>query len=229
MEVERDRVDAMLSDAWKSPVLPLNQFEACTKRELESYRRGQPVQPYDVLVDILQNNLGDLDGKSLLEVGCSSGYYSEVLQIKGIRAEYHGCDYSPTFVQFARELYPEPDFQVRDARSLGYPDEAFDIVVSGGCILHILEYPSAIAESARVAREHVVFHRTPVLHDRQTTYYLKTAYNVRLFEIHFNERELLKSFQDNDLRVVDVITLGSTSEVSSRDWEAQRTYLCEKV
>jgi len=61
-------------------------------------------------------------------------------------------------------MYPAIRFDVEDATRLRYNSDSFDIVVSGCCLLHISEYEKAIAEAARVSREFVVFHRTPVLH-----------------------------------------------------------------
>src|SRR6185436_8101530 len=109
------------------------------------------------LVEILRRNIPHLDHLQLLEIGCSSGFYSEVLRIKGIDTAYRGCDYSRAFVALARQCYPAVPFDVEDAVDLTYASGTFDIVVSGGCILHIADYEKAIAEAARVSRQYVVF------------------------------------------------------------------------
>lgn len=221
-------IESVLSSSWQDPSVPQRQYEACTKKELDNYRKGLPVMPFDVFMDILQDNIPDLDNKSLLEIGCSSGYYSEVLKIKGINLKYSGCDYSEAFIKFARELFRDIDFQVQDARSLTYTDRSFDIVVSGCCLLHILNYKKAIEETARVAKEYVIFHRTPVLHEKETSYFIKTAYGVKMFEIHFNERELLKLMKINGLKVIDIITFSASFDSSMGDFYAYKTYLCQK-
>ena len=228
VEVNKKDIMAELSDSWKDPGVPRRQYEECTKKELENYRKGLSVLPFDVLVDILKDSIQGLSGKTILEIGCSSGYYSQVLKIKGIDAEYHGCDFSAAFIELAKNLHPGIDFQVQNACALGYPDRSFDIVVSGCCLLHILDYPKAIKETARTAKEYAVFHRTPILHKKQTTYYVKTAYGIKMFEIHFNERELLRLMRENNLRVTDIITYNASIEESIGDFYAYKTYFCQK-
>lgn len=227
VEVKKEAIPGELAESWKDTGVPQQQYETCTKNEINNYKNQLPVLPFDVFIDILQENIPRLDDKTVLEIGCSSGYYNEVLRIKGIKAEYHGCDYSPAFIELARQLYPGVDFQVQDACGLTYPDASFDIVVSGCCLLHIMDYDKAIAETARTAREYVVFHRTPVLHQTETSYYIKTAYGVKMFEIHFNERELLGLMRRNGLKVEDIITF-SLSMTDRGDCAAYKTYLCSK-
>src|SRR5262249_27761543 len=148
---------------------------------------------YDVFLRLVER-IADIDAKTLLEVGCSSGYYADVLHARHPRTRYAGCDFAPEFVALARRRLAGLDFRVEDATKLGYADASWDVVVSGGCILHISDYPAAIREAARVARSWVLFHRTPVLHVTPTRHYRKLAYGVPCIEIHFNETELLERF-----------------------------------
>lgn len=229
IEVTKESITDNLKTTWKDPLIPQRQFEECTLKEIANYKRGIPVEPFDVFVTILKDNIAGLDKKTVLEIGCSSGYYSEVLKIKGIRSRYSGCDFSESFIRFARERYPGVDFLVQDSRALSYPDGSFDIVVSGCCLLHILEYEEAISETARAAREYVVFHRTPVLHRKATSYYLKTAYGIKMFEIHFNERELFRLMRKYGLAVLDIVTFNASLEKTTGDVYAYKTYLCRKT
>ena len=67
----------------------------------------------------------------LLEVGCGSGYYSEVfadLVPGGVR--YTGIDYSEAMIARARARYPSVAFEVADATRLPY---------AGQCIRHRLQ------------------------------------------------------------------------------------------
>ncbi len=227
--VSKEEVETNLSEAWQNPEVPQRQYELFVKKQLEDYRNGQPLDVYDNIIDIIKDNI-DIDAtKSILEIGCSSGYYNEALKIKGVKAEYSGCDYSGAFIDFARKLYPGIDFQEQDARSLTYPDSSFNIAISGCCLLHIMAYEKALAETARVAKDYVIFHRTPVLHKKETSYFIKTAYGVKMFEIHFNERELFRLMKKNDLRIIDVITFDACFEESIGDFYAYKTYLCEKT
>ena len=224
-----EAVAGRLQRAWQAMEIPARQREG-VDRQLAAYRAGSRDAGFDVLIDTLRPLADQRAGAerplTLLEVGCSSGYYSEAFEIKGLRTAYSGCDYSAAFVEMAKLYYPALDFQVQNATKLGYSDDAFDVVVSGCCLLHIGDYASAVREAARVARSHVVFHRTPVLHRNPTTWYTKRAYGVETVEIHFNEQHLVALFAEHGLRVVGIATLHV-------DWQdgdafASKTYLCEK-
>lgn len=224
---DRHRIADDLKAAWKSTDIPTQQRKG-VDRVLAAYRAGIPEKGFDVLAEMIRLlSPPSATPLQLLEVGCSSGYYSEALEIKQVNCVYAGCDYSPKFIDMARQFYPALDFRVEDATALRYTDGSFDVVVSGCCLLHIPAYEAAIAEAARVARSHVVFHRTPVLHVRPTTYFSKRAYGIKTVEIHFNEQELVALFAKHALRVVSVATL----DVSWRSGDAfaLKTYLCEKV
>lgn len=222
----RDGALRDLKNAWQAPDLPARQ-RVGVDRELAAYRAGAPIRTVDSLVQMVASLRSTHGRLSLLEVGCSSGYYSEALAIKGVDVEYAGCDYSEGFVELARRYYPTLDFRVEDATALRYPDASYDVVLSGCCLLHIPEYESAIREAARVARRHVIFHRTPVLHQTPTTYFTKRAYGVKTVEIHFNEHELVSLFARHGLCVVGVETLDTAWRRG--DAYATKSYLCRRI
>jgi len=220
---------AILRDAWKSAALPRRQREL-VDRQIDEFRRGTAVDVFDVLVRALRELNGIGSCKRILEVGCSSGYYSEVLSIAGLHLQYSGCDYSEPFIGLARERYPNLAFDVEDATALRYGDNSFDIVVSGCCLLHIPEYEMAIRETARVAGQFVVFHRTPVVFGQPTRYFRKLAYGVPTVEIHFNEPEFLALLGQHGLQLLSSYTLNE--ELDKNDpkcGSANRTYVCRKV
>ena len=195
--------------------------------ELAAYRDGQPIAAFDALIEMVRRVVHQEAGDTLLEIGCSSGHYAEALRIKDVAIHYTGCDYSQPFIDLARQHLPMLHFDKEDAVALGYADAAFDIVVSGCCLLHIPDYQAAIAETARVARRAAIFHRTPVLHCMPTRVFTKKAYGVETVEIHFNEQELVRLFAAYGLRVVDIVTL--STDWRDGDATAVKTYLCEKI
>src|SRR3954470_1170591 len=216
-----------LRDSWKDASIPERQ-RAIVDPQLNAYRKGAPVPVFDALVEILKSNIPGLAGQTVLEIGCSSGYYSEVFTIKKLGVHYEGCDYSAAFIDLARQRYPGIAFGVQDATELRYADTSYNIVLSGGCILHIPDYECAIAEAARVSRRWVVFHRTPVLAMHGPMSYTKKAYGVDTIEIHFNEQALVRLFARHDMRVVDVNTHAIGWEAEISDALAMKTYLCVK-
>lgn len=161
-----------LRTAWKDDDLAGRQREL-VDRQLAEYRRGSAVDVFDVLVKSLRALQSGVGKMRVLEVGCSSGYYSEALRIAGLDVDYAGCDYSDAFIAMARQRYPGLQFDVQDATTLKYADNAYDAVISGCCLLHIQEYQAAVAETARVARRYAIFHRTPVVIGRPDTCYRK--------------------------------------------------------
>jgi SAM-dependent methyltransferase len=189
---EIDRVAAECAKAWQSPEIPMRQYELAVKPELDKYRKGQPVAPYDALVKCLRQIPLKFSGSRsrLLDVGASSGYYREVLRQSGYYMQYTGVDYSPAFKKLADRLYQGIDFDVADATALPFHDDTYEIVLSGACIMHLANYPKAIQEAARVSRRYVILHRTPVTNGQPTQYWLKEAYGVPCLEIWFNEYEL---------------------------------------
>jgi SAM-dependent methyltransferase len=221
-------VSERLSASWRADGIPREQW-AVVEPQLAAYRAGEPSPTFDALVDILVHNVPELHNRSLLEIGCSSGYYSEVLRCKGVDALYQGCDFSPAFIRLARQMYPSIQFAVEDATRLSYSPGSFDIVVSGCCLLHIAEYEKAIAEAARVSREFVVFHRTPVLHMAGPAFYTKNAYAVEMFEIHFHEQQLVRMFVKHKLHVVDINSHLSLPENRQSEPLIYKTYLCQKM
>jgi SAM-dependent methyltransferase len=138
----------------------------------------------------------------LLEVGCGSGYYSEVfatLLPAGVR--YAGIDYSDAMIARARTRYPSTAFEVGDATRLPYADRAFEIVFNGVSLMHIIDYEAAIREAARVAARYCIFHSVPVFDDFRTTYLRKYAYGAPVVEVVFGKQELMSLCQAAGLRL----------------------------
>lgn len=217
-----------LRNSWQDDALPQRQRELVAQ-QLRQYRLGTRVDVFDVFINSLRA-LPDLGpDTTLLEIGCSSGFYSEVLEIAGMSMKYAGCDYSEAFIRLARERYPSIEFQVEDATALNYPDCSVDVVVSGCCLLHIPEYAMAVTETARVARRYAVFHRTPVVWGQPEQWYRKQAYGVETVEIHFNEPDFLALLDSSGLALLATHTLHEEDlDAEHVRGHAIRTYVCRK-
>lgn len=223
---ETSTEEQRLRNSWFNEAMAQRQRELVEK-QLRQYRSGVSVDVFDVFTNALRA-LPDLaPGMSLLEIGCSSGFYSEVVEINSLPIAYTGCDYSPPFIKMACEKYPSIPFAVEDATDLQYADDSFDIVVSGCCLLHIPEYAKAVEETVRVTSRYAVFHRTPVVLGRPNMHYRKYAYGVETIEIHFNEPEFLMLLKNSGLEVVATYTLDENA--SGGVGTANRTYVCRKI
>ena len=59
-------------------------------------------------------SVGDLHGKTLLDIGCGFGDYYAYLRGRGIGVRYVGYDFIAPFVEAGRERFPEATFAVKD-------------------------------------------------------------------------------------------------------------------
>jgi SAM-dependent methyltransferase len=167
---------------------------------IAAMNRGEPRVDFKVAAESVAAT--GIVNPRLLEVGCGSGYYSEVFAtLLPDRVRYSGIDYSDAMIARARAHYPSTAFEVADATRLPYADGAFDIVFNGASLMHIIDYRAAIREAARVASRYCVFHSVPVFRDHQTTYLRKYAYGAPVVEVVFGKQELIKLCEGAGLRL----------------------------
>lgn len=78
-------------------------------------------------------NLGDFNGKSILDVGCGIGGFYDFLRTKVKNIQYTGFDINEGMLIKARQLYPEVAGQFKRVDILEQEiDERFDYIVSVG-------------------------------------------------------------------------------------------------
>lgn len=227
--ISREQAVALQLDAqWQDPTLPEKQFQIVSD-QLKKIAATKKFPPHMQAI-VEQMKLVTVPHQTVLEIGCSSGYNNEVFRLAGLDLTYTGCDYSEAFIALAKKLYPQLPFQVADATALPYTDKQFDVAISGCCILHILDYPKAIAETARVTKRYAIFSRTPVIHLHSTIYTKKLGYGVPMVEIIFNEAELFTLFRDAGLAVVASTTFDRGPAVPGVGESVfSKTYLCERL
>ena len=175
--------------------------ERAYRNLLSAMRRGDPRLDFTVAAEAVAAT--GIENPRLLEVGCGGGYYSEVLATLlpgGVR--YTGIDYSEEMVARARQHYHATPFVVADATRLPYAANAFDVVLNGVSLMHIVDYQAAIRETARVAAHSCIFHSVPVFNNHGTTYLKKYAYGAPVIEVVFGKQELMSLCRDAGLRLV---------------------------
>ncbi|MBD2577355.1 class I SAM-dependent methyltransferase [Oscillatoria sp. FACHB-1406] len=113
-------------------------FEACTAPENRF---------------ILQQ-LGDVRGKYLLDLGCGAGENSVYFALKG--AHCIATDYAPGMVEVARQLAEKNGVQIEaktaNAMALDFPDNTFDIVYAANLLHHLPDPQMALREMHRVLK-----------------------------------------------------------------------------
>lgn len=102
--------------------------------------------------DVVQAWLGDLKGRSVLDVGCGRGAFARTLVAEGVKVT--GVDPLAEAVEEARAAVPEGDFQVAGAEALPFADQSFDVVVIVNALHHVPGplMETALKEAARVSR-----------------------------------------------------------------------------
>lgn len=196
---------------------------------IEQALQGNPRLDFQVAADAIAA-AGERN-PLVLEVGCGSGYYSAVLPaLLGASIRYVGLDYSSAMTALAKMTFPESCFVAGDALALPMATASCDVCLSGTSLMHIPEYPRAIAEMARVSRRWCVFHTVPVMANRSTTVMSKLAYGAPVPEIVFNQTDIERLFLANGLQVRNVRE-SFPYDLSSVIGEPTitLTYLCEKV
>jgi SAM-dependent methyltransferase len=157
---------------------------------LAAMKRGEPRLDFTIAADAVAGS--GVNNPRVLEVGCGSGYYSEVFAflLPDGGVHYTGVDYSEAMIARGQARYPSVAFEVGDATRLPHSDGTFDIVFNGVSLLHILDYATAVREAARVASRYCIFHTVPI-HAHKTTFLKKYAYGAPVVEIIFDKGELM--------------------------------------
>jgi 2-polyprenyl-3-methyl-5-hydroxy-6-metoxy-1,4-benzoquinol methylase len=82
----------------------------------------------------LDQFIGHLNGKRVLDIGCAGGRETAYLASKGLQAT--GCDLSPSFIWAAARAYPQCSFFVTDMRNIE-SDMKYDGIWCNAAFLHI--------------------------------------------------------------------------------------------
>ena len=122
--------------------------------EYGKLQQDQPCLDY-LLCALLKRDCEE--GESVLDVGCGSGRLA--FQFK---SGYTGIDITPSYVQMARERFPNLTWVEGDCRALPFPDESFDRTWSSNLLIHLPwdDISLALKEMARVTRKAIYLSST---------------------------------------------------------------------
>lgn len=202
--IPRDQFDLSAPQAWDNWSVALRQHSAY-QAIVKQMGAGQPRQ--DLLTAAEAVRFTGIEEPCLLEVGCGSGYYSEILPyLLGYKVHYVGLDSSWAMARLAAASYPAVPFLVADGAALPFRSSVFPIVLNGVALMHMPRYAAAIAEARRVASRWCIFHTVPVLQKRPTTFLCKRAYGKPTIEVVFNEQELRTLLETSGLAIESVVT-----------------------
>jgi len=215
-----------LVDGWKDETIPFKQRQIVNV-ELAQMRAGQAPLVFQVAAEAM--HLTGCRNPTVLEIGCSSGYYSDAIEyLLGRKVRYVGLDYSLPLVQLGRATYPQIPFLNGDATRLPFADATWDVVISGCVLLHVPDWQAAAAETVRVAQDWCIFHRTPV-GNGPTTLMAKLAYGVEVMEWLFNESEFVELIRRHGCTLTSALSITTGSRIEGiTDNLSLITYLFRK-
>lgn len=138
--------------------------------------------------------------KTILDVGCGTGYFSFILSKKFPEAEIIGIDISNIALKLGKQSYSKIIFKkVNAEKKIPFKNNYFDLVISGEHIEHLVDVDSYLEEINRVTKKngHLIIttpnlaswiNRILLLFGRQP-WYLEASYrkNLPIFSI-FNYR-----------------------------------------
>lgn len=173
MKVTKNNTLPLIIREWEEVEIKRSDSEArrtdlknlCTpEKEIVRYRN--PPQDTVYPLEYSYYLLGDVRGKTILDLGCGSGKNSILLVNRG--ATVYGLDISDSLIQIARKrleansIDEKVNFVVGSAHEIPFSDESVDIVF-GMAILHHLDLKLVSPEIKRILRKggHAIF-REPV-------------------------------------------------------------------
>jgi ubiquinone/menaquinone biosynthesis C-methylase UbiE len=134
---------------------PLSQDK---KTEIAFFDSHGSANAYDVftpasnerLIDMFVQLSGLPRGARIVDLGCGSGVFTNLLQARGYRCS--GVDLSPKLIAIARAQFGGIEFIEGDIERLPFADASFDGVMLSGVLHHLPERSRCAAEVFRILR-----------------------------------------------------------------------------
>lgn len=94
----------------------------------------------------------DKEPKSILDVGCSSGWFLSQLSLCYPRAKMTGVDIYKSSIEYGKHLYPSMHLLCADAHKMPFADKTFDVIVCTEVLEHVLKPEQVLQEIRRVLK-----------------------------------------------------------------------------
>jgi len=91
--------------------------------------------------------------KTILDVGCASGWFISKISKKFPKAQCYGIDIYDKGIRYAKSIYPKIEFKVADAHKIPYKKNIFDLVTCTEVLEHLDNPKMAILEIKRVLKK----------------------------------------------------------------------------
>lgn len=111
----------------------------------------ESINSSDFRVNAILNFFGDINSKTVLDVGCGKGRFSRITAEKG--AIVTGVDISKKLLGTARRKIKNVNFVRDSATNLSFSNESFDYVFSVEVLEHVPHTQTTIKEMVRVLKK----------------------------------------------------------------------------
>lgn len=189
--------------------------------QLAAMHVGNAPRHFSVVGELLQGlrEQSDLEATTLLDAGCASCYYHEVIDyyVSGW-VEYTGVDYNLGMIEMVNRLYPGLPIYKADLCDLGlFADQSYDIVLEGAALVQIREWKPALSELARIARRWLILHRESFYwDDKLTSCEVTRAYDNEVWSVRFNFLEVTAFLARRGFSMVSAICIADNGPQSGR-------------
>lgn len=102
---------------------------------------------------LARDNLGDVHGRRVIEIGCGRGAFARYLVAQG--ADLVAADFSEKAIEIAKRRLADSarcEVLVADIQEIPFPPESFDVVISLETLEHVPDPDRALAELVRVTK-----------------------------------------------------------------------------
>lgn len=127
------------------------KFKSGNYQLLRDYSEEYKKQVYSAFVKVLENRLTpfneQLEEKNVLDVGCFTGEFLELLHEKG--ASIYGLELQPEAVEIASRKFPGRVYPA-DINSNDFPQMKFDVITLLGVIEHVIDPVKLLGRSAEL-------------------------------------------------------------------------------
>ena len=167
--------------------------------QLFQLKKNNPAPVFKIVESVFKQI--EENGLSLLDVGCTSGYYYEVINhYHAGKFKYTGCDYNKSSIDLAKQYYPSVDFFTEDVTNLSFSDRQFDISFLSGVIEHVPNHVQGLEQLCRVTDKYIVLHRI-FLTEEETFCTKGTQYFVPVIRYTYNKKNFFDILSDNGFQV----------------------------
>jgi len=194
-------------ESWKSTNIPREQFKLVSK-QLYEHSMGKIVPEFSVILKHL-NRSNIANQACIVELGCSSGYYSEVIRSKFPYVKYVGLDYSEDFINFAKQLYFNENFVIANVKNLPLNGKKVDCLILGSILLHLADWRVDLQKFIYLGIPRIIVHRQPIVIDKATYFQFKNAYKTKMFEWIINRDEIIGFFKEGGYELIYETSMSS--------------------